>query len=189
MPSKNPNRQTIWNYLLTVIVSATMGAALTWLFMSQRPTSEVRPISSPQPNAMTNAVAPDVSAMSAGDAAVALGNFAYDHQRCSEAIRHYQDAIASGIDNADVTPRFAANSCAGPEKTRNGSPLFFLRMSMLRQPIALPMPVPNAFETASFPAKRAARCRAGNFIDIEYSISPSVKTRRRNFSPKRSSEC
>jgi hypothetical protein len=26
-------------------------------------------------------------------------------------------------------------------------------------------------------AKRAARCRAGNFIDIEYSISPSVKTR------------
>ena len=88
--------------MLTVIVSATMGAALTWLFMSQRPTSEVRPISSPQPNAMTNAVAPDVSGMSAGDAAIALGNFAYDHQRWSEAIRHYQDAIASGIDNADV---------------------------------------------------------------------------------------
>ena len=51
---------------------------------------------------MTNAVAPDVSGMSAGDAAIALGNFAYDHQRWPEAIRHYQDAIASGIDNADV---------------------------------------------------------------------------------------
>ena len=100
MPAKNA--QSISNYLLTVLVSATMGAALTWLFMSQRSTSEVRPISSPQPNAMTNAVAPDVSGMSAGDAAIALGNFAYDHQRWSEAIRHYQDAIASGIDNADV---------------------------------------------------------------------------------------
>src|SRR6266481_5760035 len=104
MPAKSAqsNRQTIWNYLLTVVVSATMGAAVTWLFMSQRPTSEVRPTSSPQPNAMTNAVAPDVSGMSAGDAAVALGNFAYDHQHWTEAIRHYQDAIASGIDNADV---------------------------------------------------------------------------------------
>jgi len=96
------SRQTIWNYLLTVVVSATMGAAVTWLFMSQRSTSEVRPTSPPQPNAMTNAAPPDVSGMSAGDAAVALGNFAYDHQRWPEAIRHYQDAIASGIDNADV---------------------------------------------------------------------------------------
>ena len=88
--------------MLTVVVSATMGAALTWLFMSQRSISEVRPISSPQPNAMTNAVAPDVSGMSAGDAAVALGNFAYDHQRWSEAIRRYDEAIASGVDTADV---------------------------------------------------------------------------------------
>lgn len=40
--------------------------------------------------------------MSTGKAAVALGNFAYDHQQWSEAIRHYQEAIASGIDNADV---------------------------------------------------------------------------------------
>jgi tetratricopeptide (TPR) repeat protein len=102
MPSKHRNRQTIWNYLVTVVVSATMGAAVTWLFMSQRSTSEVRATSSPKQNAMTNAVAPDVSGMSAGDAAVALGNFAYDHQQWPDAIRHYQDAIASGIDNADV---------------------------------------------------------------------------------------
>ena len=40
-----------------------------------------------------------------------------------------------------------------------------------------------------FPAKRAARCRSGNFMDIEYSISPSVKTRFRNRSPNRSMEC
>src|SRR4029077_8667143 len=89
---------------------------------------------------------------------------------------------------AEVTPRFAASSCAGPEKTRNGSPLSFFRISILRQPIALPIPAPNAFATASLPAKRAARCRSGNFIDIEYSISPSVNTRCRNRSPNRSIE-
>src|SRR5262249_36943917 len=90
--------------------------------------------------------------------------------------------------SADVTPCSAAKTSAGPEKTRKGSPLSFLRISMLRQPIVLPIPVPNAFETASLPAKRAARCRSGNFIDIEYWISPSVKTRCRNRSPNRSIE-
>ncbi len=40
--------------------------------------------------------------MSPGTAAVTLGHFAYDHQRWPDAIRHYQEAIASGIDNADV---------------------------------------------------------------------------------------
>src|SRR5206468_6588726 len=60
---------------------------------------------------------------------------------------------------------------------------------MLRQPMALPIPVPKAFATASLPAKRAARCRSGNFIDIEYSISPSVNTRCKNRSPNRSMEC
>lgn len=94
-------RQSLWNYLLTVIVSAAMGAAVTWLFMSQRSTSEIRPTSTAQPAAMPNA-APDVSGMSAGAAAVTLGNFAYDHQRWPEAIRRYQEAIASGIDNADI---------------------------------------------------------------------------------------
>ena len=95
-------RQSIWNYLLTVVVSAAMGAAITWLLMSQRSTSDVRPISTAPPATITNAAPPDVSGMSAGEAAVTLGNFAYDHQRWPEAIRRYQEAIASGIDNADI---------------------------------------------------------------------------------------
>ena len=49
--------------------------------------------------------------------------------------------------------------------------------------MALPMPVPNAFETASFAAKRAAKWRAGNFIDWQYAISPAVKMRWRKRSP------
>ena len=95
-------RQSLWNYVLTVIISATMGAALTWLFMSQRSTSKVQPASAAQPSAVTNAAPPDVSGMSAGQAAVTLANFAYDHQRWPEAIRHYEEAIANGMDDADV---------------------------------------------------------------------------------------
>jgi tetratricopeptide (TPR) repeat protein len=96
-------KSNLGNYLLTVIVSATMGAALTWLFMSQsqRSTSTVRPISEAPPSAAP-ATAPDVSGMSAGEAAVTLANFAYDHQRWPEAIRRYEEAIASGINTADV---------------------------------------------------------------------------------------
>lgn len=100
MPTSN--QSTIWNYLLTVVVSAAMGAAVTWLFMSQRSTSEVRAVASAPPSVPLNAAAPDVSGMSAGEAAVTRGNLAYDHQQWPEAIRHYQEAIASGMDNADV---------------------------------------------------------------------------------------
>ena len=40
--------------------------------------------------------------MAPGQAALVVGNFAYDHQRWPEAIRKYQEAIGTGIDNADV---------------------------------------------------------------------------------------
>ena len=94
-------RHGVWNYLLTVVVSAAMGAGFTWLITSQRSNSVARPVSTAPPNAISNA-APDVSGLSSGEAAVTLGNFDYDHQRWSEAIRHYEEAIASGIDNADA---------------------------------------------------------------------------------------
>ncbi len=104
-PNANKNaagrRQALWNYVLTVIVSAAMGAGLTWMFTSQRSSPQVRPTFAPSPPAMANAT-PDVSGMPAGEAAVVLGNFAYDHQRWPEAISRYQEAIASGLDNADV---------------------------------------------------------------------------------------
>jgi tetratricopeptide (TPR) repeat protein len=93
--------QTLWNYVLTVIVSAAMGAGLTWMFTSQRSNSPVRPAFSASPPPVANAT-PDVSGMTVGQAAVVLGNFAYDHQRWPAAISRYQEAIASGLDNADV---------------------------------------------------------------------------------------
>ena len=95
-------RQQFWNYLLTVIVSAAMGAGITWMFSSQRSAPAVHPaLSSPAPLTQSD-VAPDVTGMSPSQAALVLGNFAYDHQHWSDAIRRYQEAISSGIDNADV---------------------------------------------------------------------------------------
>jgi hypothetical protein len=71
------------------------------------------------------------------------------------AVKHNAgDGVMFGVAESNESrrdPRFAASSCAGPEKTRNGSPLDFFRISMSRQPIALPMPVPNAFETLLSP--------------------------------------
>jgi len=84
-----------------------------------------------------------------------------------------------------ATPRSSASFFAPPSNITNGSPLSFRRTSISFHPIAFPIPVPNAFETASFAAKRAAKWRAGNFIDCEYSISPGVKTRLRKRSPNR----
>ena len=94
-------RQSLWNYILTAVVSAAVGAGTTWLITSQRSKSEFHPLPLSPPATTFNAT-PDVSGLSAVDAAVVLGNFAYDHQRWSEAIRQYEQAIASGIDTADV---------------------------------------------------------------------------------------
>src|SRR5438128_10914043 len=94
-------RQNLWNYSLTAVVSAAVGAGTTWLITSQRSKSEFHPLPLSPPATAFNAT-PDVSGLSAGDAAVVLGNFTYDHQRWSEAIRQYEQAIASGMDTAVV---------------------------------------------------------------------------------------
>jgi len=84
-----------------MLLSAAVGAGITWLVMSQRPVTPERPVTLLKQNSVT-APAPDVSGLSAADAAVARGNVAYDHQQWADAIREYQDAIAKGRDNADV---------------------------------------------------------------------------------------
>jgi hypothetical protein len=95
-----PKQQSLGNYVLIIVVSAAMGAGVTWLVMSQRSTSEFDIVHSSPPTAFS--ATPNVSGLAPGDAAVSLGNFAYDHQRWSEAIRQYQQAIADGADNPDV---------------------------------------------------------------------------------------
>jgi tetratricopeptide (TPR) repeat protein len=101
--SKNEGtpRQSLWNYVLTVLVSAALGAGMTWLITSQRSKSEFHRLRLSSSGTAFNA-RPDVSGLSAGDTAVVLGNFAYDHQRWPDAIRQYQEAIASGVDTPDI---------------------------------------------------------------------------------------
>jgi len=88
-----------------MLLSAAVGAAVTWLVMSQRSSPVEKPAAFVTPSAPQNTIAPaapDLSGLSAADAAVIRGNLAYDHQQWAEAIRQYQDAIAQGRDNADV---------------------------------------------------------------------------------------
>src|SRR5437762_306484 len=88
-------------YLLPMLLSAAVGAGITWLVMSQRSGTQERPVTQSSKNPNTT-IAPDMSGLSAADAAVVRANQAYDHQQWADAIREYQDAIAKGRDNADV---------------------------------------------------------------------------------------
>jgi tetratricopeptide (TPR) repeat protein len=87
-----------------MLLSAVVGAGVTWLIMSQRAPSAERPASFVTPSAQiqkSSAPALD-SGLSTADAAVVRGNQAYDHQQWADAIREYQDALAKGRDNPDV---------------------------------------------------------------------------------------
>jgi tetratricopeptide (TPR) repeat protein len=98
----NEGTPGVGSYLLPMLFSAAVGAAVTWLIMSQRSTSVVRPPSFAPSQVAPNQTATNSSSLPSADAAVVRGNMAYDHQQWAEAIREYQDAIAKGLDNADV---------------------------------------------------------------------------------------
>jgi tetratricopeptide (TPR) repeat protein len=85
-----------------MLFSAAVGAAVTWLVMSQRAPSVVRPPGSIALRPTQNETAANASSLSSAEAAVGRANMAYDHQQWAEAIREYQAAIANGLDNPDV---------------------------------------------------------------------------------------
>jgi tetratricopeptide (TPR) repeat protein len=84
-----------------MVLSAAVGAGITWLVMSQHRVSQEPPVAQ-LPKNPAIATAPDISGLSGADAAVMRGNLAYDHQQWADAVREYQDALAKGGDNADV---------------------------------------------------------------------------------------
>src|SRR5207247_10751105 len=86
--SEPSTRQSLWNYILTAVVSAAGGARTTWLITSQRSKSEFHPLPLSPPATAVNAT-PDLAGLRAGDAAVVLGNFSDDPQRGSQAMRRY----------------------------------------------------------------------------------------------------
>jgi tetratricopeptide (TPR) repeat protein len=94
--------QGLWSYFLPMLLSAGLGATVTWLIMSQRSAPATRPAPFATNAVSQSAAPPDLSGASSADAAVMRGNLAYDHQQWADAIREYQSALASGRDNADV---------------------------------------------------------------------------------------
>lgn len=86
--------ESLTNYLWPMLLSAAVGAGITWLIMSQRSPSVPPP--APAVSRLSTAAA------DTADMAIVRGNQAYDHQEWAEAIRQYRDAIAKGRDNADV---------------------------------------------------------------------------------------
>jgi len=103
--TKRAESQRLWSYFLPMLLAAVVGAAVTWLVMSQRSSPVEKPAPFATPGTSQNATAPaapDLSGLPGADAAVIKGNLAYDHQQWAEAIRQYQEAIAQGRDNADV---------------------------------------------------------------------------------------
>jgi tetratricopeptide (TPR) repeat protein len=95
------NHDILRNYVLIAAVSAALGSGLTWLITAQQPNSDAgSTLVVPTPAGLV--MPPNDSGPPTGQAAVAQGNSAYDHQRWSEAIQDYQQAIASGVNTADV---------------------------------------------------------------------------------------
>ena len=72
------------------------GALLMWVVMQF---FTATPVVKPPP---TTKGAPDVSRMSEAQAAGTLGNWEYDQANWPAAIRHYEHAIAAGLDTPDL---------------------------------------------------------------------------------------
>ncbi|MDQ2688432.1 MAG: tetratricopeptide repeat protein [Armatimonadota bacterium] len=85
VPSFQGTTPTLWpRFLLTALVAACLGAGIMYLVL--RPALQ----QSTQTRQMT------------GQAALALGNRAFDQQDWPSAVRFYSQAIASGVDGPDI---------------------------------------------------------------------------------------
>jgi tetratricopeptide (TPR) repeat protein len=87
---------------LLMLASFALGAGGMWLIMrtSSSNTSGKPPVE--RFASTPNTAPPNVSNMSAPDAARTLADWNYDRQNWPHAIDHYQEAIAKGADNPDV---------------------------------------------------------------------------------------
>ncbi len=99
---------THWAVIIA-IVSFSAGAGMSWLILQEQHPKPMAPLPPAFPTQSTgptagssNLVAPDVSQMSPAEAALALGNWHYDHHGWQKAVELYQRAISLGMDTADV---------------------------------------------------------------------------------------
>ena len=100
---------THWAAIIA-IVAFCAGAGMSWLILNdahlktaaQQPPSFVTQQAAGQGARNPDSVPPDVSQLPPAEAALALGNWDYDHKAWQKAIDGYQRAISLGLDNADV---------------------------------------------------------------------------------------
>ena len=93
-PKDNKARAT--GIVLVGAIAFVIGAILTWVILSQLS------VSSPPTSLRENDVLPDVSAFTASQGAVTLGNWYFDHHDWAKATEQYRKALSLGLDNADV---------------------------------------------------------------------------------------
>ena len=90
-----------------------------------------------------------------------MGSTRFSAARSESSVMAMAQATASVCVNdsdsgSSRTPCSAATSFARPDSTTEGRPLALRRTSMSRTPMPRVKPVPSAFTTASFAAKRVA---------------------------------
>ncbi|MCX6969166.1 MAG: tetratricopeptide repeat protein [Verrucomicrobia bacterium] len=99
---------THWAVIIAILAFSA-GSGMSWLILQERhskPTGSQPPAFPTQTTGPaaggSSFAAPDVSQMSPAEAALALGNWNYDHQGWQRAIESYQRAISLGMESADV---------------------------------------------------------------------------------------
>ena len=90
------NKARAAGIVLVGAIAFVIGAILTWAILSQLS------VSSPPTSLRENDVLPDVSAFTASQGAVTLGNWYFDHHDWAKATEQYRKALSLGLDNADV---------------------------------------------------------------------------------------
>ena len=99
---------THWAVIIA-IVAFSAGCGITWLVLQElnsktadrQPPTFVTQTTGPTAG-NPDPTPPDVSQLPPPEAALALGNWNYDHKAWHKAIDAYQHAISLGLDNADV---------------------------------------------------------------------------------------
>lgn len=109
MKSRSPSVITAQWAIIIAIVAFFAGAGISWFVLQEehsKKTPQQPPVflaQAPSPiESNPDSAPPDFSQMSPAEAAVALGNWNYDHRAWQKAIEAYRRGISLGMDNADV---------------------------------------------------------------------------------------